>query len=151
MKFHLCLLPILPAIMAKPTGSISQPNDVERVEMPVDLNAAEEQYRLARAMGITVGHYAVEFHHEHGSHLRKRNTPTCSTDCGEPSIKTALHYSRSLDHLPSDFRFCSNLDTRFYNLNDCMLSFDGQDNKPVCITSGKLQCIVKGSIQSLCE
>lgn len=48
-----------------------------------------------------------------------------------------------VDHLPSDFRFCSNLDTRFYNLNDCMLSFAGQDNKPVCITQGSFNALSK--------
>ena len=99
-----CLLVILPAIMAKPIVAISQTTDIERVEMLVDSNAAEEQYRLARAMGVNMGvnmgYYAVD---KLGSHLRKRNTPTCSTDCGKPSIKNCTTLFERLDHGALDF------------------------------------------------
>lgn len=129
--------------MAMPAVAISQTTDVERVEMAVDLNAAEEQYRLARSMGINVGHYAVEFSHELGSPLRKRNTPICSTDCGQPSTQNCIALLKSMDNLPLDVQFCANNNVAFFYLNDCTFTLSDLNNKPVCLSQGRFNAVAK--------
>jgi hypothetical protein len=131
--------------MAKPTGVTGQTTDIERDAIPVDSNAADEPYRLARAKGVnTVGHYAVELNHELGPHLRKRDTPTCSTDCGDPPIKNCVALLETTDRIPSDTPFCVVNDiTGFVNLTDCIFTFNGFGNKKVCIPLGKFNKVSK--------
>ena len=140
MKFHLCLLPILPVIIANPTGPITQPAHIERVEMP---NAAEEQYRLARA---TVEDYAIEFHHELGSHLRKRGSPTCFTDCGKPSINDCNKLFEIFNSAASDVPICPRNFVTTFTVNDCIFTFAGhgdKSNTTICVSTGRLNALSK--------
>jgi hypothetical protein len=130
--------------MAKPIGMTGEMTDIERDAIPVDSNAADEPYRLARSMGITTEHYGVKLNHELGPHLRKRDTPTCSTDCGDPSITNCIALLKEVDGVDSDSPSCSiNGETVFAVLNDCMFSFNGHENKKVCISQGKLIAVFK--------
>ena len=132
MKFH-PYLAILLATIVKSTMAISETTDIEPVEpVSVDLNAAEQHYRLTRAMGISVKHYGVD---EHGSGVGKRDRLTCTTDCGGPPVKSCNALLENLAQRPPDEKICADHNTQVFVDYDCGFSYTGpQNNKVNCIS-----------------
>jgi hypothetical protein len=140
MKFHLCLLSILPTIMAKPFTMVPRSTDIERNKISEDLNI-EEQYE---APGINVGHDMTESHHEPVSYLEKRNTAICSKICGVMDIQSCAKMVNTRGGVTTATENCAPVGILgFQDENDCEVTFMGHTDKPVCISEARVTQLAK--------
>jgi hypothetical protein len=158
MKNFLCLLSILLSFLPNPTLTISQSN---LVEISVDWNAVEEHYRLARAMGITVEHYSLDFDGERGSRMRKRQSDilSCRSSCGQPVIDDCIKLFDMLSRMPSSGTVCAVEDSATnFSVGKCAIALISNENAPFCVAQPVLnsastqifdRCVENDSISNI--